>query len=706
VLVLWRQDNTLFSPPRHTDPWFYLGFFRTLVNFKRDLLPGTYYGSRLAWILPGYLVHSIFPPLIANGVLHLGVHSIATLSFFSILQMTAGARSAFLATMVFAVHPWLWCATGWDYINGAGIAWCLLALALLTWAARKAAPRWSLVLAGVALAGMVHSTFFLLAFTPLPALYYIGMARAASLQKSVVRPAVTFCLWAGAGFVLLTALLSGVNYLLDGQLWFWASSFRAAKDLLNPSRWAQSGIWEAGRLASWLWFPAVSIIAAIVLLPSRLRQEWRGANAAAVLLTLDLLLAAGFMAYQQQHGIQALGQYFYASYLLPFVFLVAGISFWPAADKMSLRTFVLTCAAGAAIFAALWADPSSNFVTRSPAGNRAMVFLAAAALALALLLRHRAAGAFLALAGFAILTAETGAASPSLHGNSALYERVLNARDRVEHFRRGGVVRFWFDERDPANLDYFALSNTYLAERNQIGTSFPRDGCSGQIDPGALIVVSSRMTDAAEAARRTLADCWRAAGIRPAILAVDAMKSGRQPYAMILLRAEADPLIRHPLHAVFDSAGKASLQFLEHAPAPLPFPRERWTLTPHPADPAEMQNTSRGVVVRTPRSAYGFTLEFPPLAIPVTGRYCFTLRYRPISGQIAFGARPADDSRYLGADSVGHPIDGEREMDFWLDLNRGESILLRIANNNNFGDGAASFVIGDVTAAEVGPRRE
>src|SRR5579872_5636379 len=94
LLVLWRQDNALYSPLRHTDPWFYLGYFRNLVNFKRDLFPGFYYGSRLAWILPGYLVHSLFSPVIANWIMHLAVQSVATLSFFSILSMTAGLRSA------------------------------------------------------------------------------------------------------------------------------------------------------------------------------------------------------------------------------------------------------------------------------------------------------------------------------------------------------------------------------------------------------------------------------------------------------------------------------------------------------------------------------------------------------------------------------------------------------------------------------------
>ena len=92
VLVLWRQDNALFTGYGYLDPWFYLGFFRNLVEFKRNLFPATYYGSRLSWILPGAAVHGLFPPVAANCILHLGVHTVATRFAFSDAQV--GGRGA------------------------------------------------------------------------------------------------------------------------------------------------------------------------------------------------------------------------------------------------------------------------------------------------------------------------------------------------------------------------------------------------------------------------------------------------------------------------------------------------------------------------------------------------------------------------------------------------------------------------------------
>ena len=160
LIVLWHRDNALYSPPWYSDPWFYLGFFRNLVEFKGTLFLNYYYGSRLSWILPGFLIHSLFSAVTANCVLHLTVQIVATLSLFSILRLTAGVRRAYLATMVFSVQPWLWVATGWDYPDGAGIAYCLLAMALLTRNALQPVGKWSLLLAGMArITAVQHMTF-------------------------------------------------------------------------------------------------------------------------------------------------------------------------------------------------------------------------------------------------------------------------------------------------------------------------------------------------------------------------------------------------------------------------------------------------------------------------------------------------------------------------------------------------------------------
>src|SRR5579862_9586052 len=57
LLVLWRQDNALFTGYGYIDPWIYFGYFRNLVEFKRSLSIGNPHGTHLSWILPGAALH-------------------------------------------------------------------------------------------------------------------------------------------------------------------------------------------------------------------------------------------------------------------------------------------------------------------------------------------------------------------------------------------------------------------------------------------------------------------------------------------------------------------------------------------------------------------------------------------------------------------------------------------------------------------------
>lgn len=334
LLALWHRDNVLYSPAWHADPWFYLGYFKDLVDFKRDLFPGFHAGSRYSWILPGYVVHRLFAPVTSNFILHLTVHSIAVLSLFSILRATAGVRAA--------------------------------------------------------------------------------------------------CLWPGAGFGIVTAAFCGVNYVLDGSLWFLRPAIEIARSYAADWRWPAS-IWENGGLGPWLWFGAASGIAAVVLLPSRLRKGAIRHNAAGLLFSAQLFATLGCMAYLQYRGPAVLGQYFYASHLLPFVFLTLGTSFWPAAEAMPPRAFIAACCAAAVVFGAIW-----NGADQWQLPARGTALAGVGALAFALVLRRRQTGTLLAMAGFAILTAGMATEAVQLHGTRAEYERVMQARARRDGAAAGG----------------------------------------------------------------------------------------------------------------------------------------------------------------------------------------------------------------------------------------------------------------------------
>jgi hypothetical protein len=703
LIVLWHRDNALYPPPWYGDSWFYLGFFRNLVEFKRSLFFNFYYGSRLSWVLPGYLIHSLFSVVAANCVLHLTVHIVATLSFFSTLRLTAGVRRAYLATMVFSVQPWLWAATGWDYPDGAGIAYCLLAMALLTRSALRPVGKWSLLGAGMALAAMVYAHLFWASLAPLLLLYYIGSAWGWR-RTPPIHAAARLLLWAGAGFGVVTAAFGGINYLLDGNILFYAPSIAQARTMASNFMYFRP-VWAEHQLVPWLWPAVAGSIAALLLLPSRARRELAGRNAAALLFSAQLLLAFAYMACLQSRGAAVLGHHPYVSYLLPFSFLAMGISFWPAVESMSLRAYVMVCSAAAAIFAAVWFEPLGLLSPVSPVAQQAWLAFCAGTLPLALLWRRRLAGTLLAIAGFAAFCSLSLAQTSNLywvdlHGDREQYRRVMDARQRIEERRGDSPILFWYDRQEPAYFEYCALDATYLSEFSRISEHFP-SGCPERSAKGSLVVVSSWRGGAAEIARSALDRCLSSSGLKAVLGDSFAGSQGPHPYTISLLRTEIDYSVLRPLTVTFGLSGKGVLQLAPNPTGDEPLPLNRWNSSPG----ASQSVTSEGIEVQTPGGHSDYAFTYPALEAPATGQYRFVLRYSPRSGQFAFGGFPADESRWLASDQSRHNWGkhGE-ELAFSLNLKQGDSVILRIANSNSQ-DRPSSFTIEDVLVYLLAPAK-
>jgi hypothetical protein len=617
VIVLWHNQDALYSPPWYGDAWFYLGYFRNLLEFKRQMFYSAYYGSRLSWILPGYLIHAVFSPVVANCILHLGVQTVATLSLFSILRVIAGVRSAFLATLVFAVCPWLWAATGWDYVDGAGIAYCLLALALFTSAALQPSRKWTLILAGAALAGMAYTHLFLATLMPLPLLYYAVVRFWPRVPG--FRPLLAPYAQVAAGFGIVTALFCGINYFLDGNLWFYGPSLAQAMVMAKNFQYTQP-IWHDG-LVPWLWPAAAGSIIAIVLLLFSLRTSSSKLNVASAALFAQLLLAVAYMTWLQTRGSTVLGHHPYASYLLPFVFLVLGVSFWRGVEKLTSRTYVLICSASVLAFGALWYDPSGPLVPASPGAQASLMTLAACAFLCALLFRNYTSGTFLALIGFIAFTAvelsqTVHFSGLDLHGNPSQYKRIMLARARIEAARHGRAPSFWFDQEEPNFHEYFGLNATYLAEFTRMGNHFPAD-CDVPTAPDTLLVVTSQKEHAAETALQALTKCWQPYGVHPTIESVEVLSGSRGPYTLALLGVLATTPSKSSREELFETVALDQLK-----PADSNASLERWP---------------QGLEVNTPRGFGAFAAGvLLPLNTGQGDRFMVDVRARVLSGKVGF----------------------------------------------------------------------
>ncbi|MEO8593441.1 MAG: hypothetical protein ABI759_08965 [Candidatus Solibacter sp.] len=679
VLVLWRQDDPLYTPLWQTDPWFYLGYFRDLVNFKRDLFPGFYYGSRLPWVLPGYAMHHLFSPLLANAIMHLGVHSVCVLSLFFTLRRIAGIRSAYLAAMIFGLHPWLWAATGWDHVNGAAVAYYLLAMALLTRAADKPAPPWTLLAAGMAVAGSIWTHLYLAAFAPFLALHYFVLVW--TWQREPLRRALArFCLWTGSGFALFTAPLCIINGLwVDGNFWFWTPSLRTAQAVTTKYIWTES-LWYQGQLVSYLWIVTAASIVALALLPTAWKQVRESRKTAGLLFAVELLGPTTLMVLLQFRGITLLGHYYYACYLFPAVFLVLAAAYWQATGTMDAKTWQITSVVATLAFGLIWVSPRSNGILLKALPAWVPLLLTAGVLAAAFYLRRSTLGTWLSLSALVLLTSmmyDGDFHYVGVHSTRQEYVRVMNNRRIVEQDRHGQPTRFWYDREEPGWLEYFALNASYMAEFARIGERFPRD-CDPQVEPGSLAVVTSSKPNTPDLAISALTNCWQSAGVKPALQTVQRVDRPEHPYTLVVLKAVDDFSQRRPLRVNFDGKGRGTLELVPDAVELRYLPLEMWGASAG----ASVQRIAGDLTAQTPPGASDYAFTYAPLIVPETATYRFELKFRLLSGKIAFGAFPADESRWLANDIGGRSTPEGHILAFTAPLQAGQTVLMRIANNN------------------------
>src|SRR6185295_9311228 len=90
------------------DPWVYHGFFGHFSEYITSWFPGTYYGSRLAWIIPGYIANALLSPVNANYVLHFAVYYLVALSLYTIVPHFYKPQTEFPVSIAFTRNQYLW----------------------------------------------------------------------------------------------------------------------------------------------------------------------------------------------------------------------------------------------------------------------------------------------------------------------------------------------------------------------------------------------------------------------------------------------------------------------------------------------------------------------------------------------------------------------------------------------------------------------
>ncbi len=546
LLLLAISSNWIFTQAGYVDPWVYFGYFRDLFTLKNDtLLAGHYYGSRLSWLLPGFAAHRFLNPVHASLLLHLGVYYCALFSLYCTLRRTVGRRGALIAAILLGGYGFFLRAAGWDYVDGAGIAYCLLATACLTRAAQGVAPRRAYLAAGAAAAASVHANLVCLAFCPLFAAYWWILPRAGcaapphGAERKRLPTAVRALAWTLAGAAALTAALCVVNYAICGAWLFFLPSVRfAMSSALASNPWADSTLDWLPR-ANWLVLPAVvfAAVAATALAGRKQRRGWTYAGLFGALFAIECLLWTAL----ELSGAPVLQLSYYASYLIPWLFLALGAALAPLLESCGAAGFAAAALVCGAVFPLpLWGVTAlQQFAAKWGLGlPLACGVLLAAALAVATrslaapsVTLPRAATppaatppaatpraaqkarlpnqAALALALFALCACHATLVPFSYtlagrHAGQELFARITNVAERVRQVAGPADLLFWYDRQEAAFPEYLSLNSIFIWGPHTLGMDFPALPENSSPKPGTILVVPSARADAAGQARLLL----------------------------------------------------------------------------------------------------------------------------------------------------------------------------------------------------------
>jgi hypothetical protein len=540
----------IFAEPGR-DQWIYYGYFRFARIYLAEFAD-FYYSSRLSVILPGYLLRHLLPPVAANVVLHLLLFWLAAGCFYVAARAFAGRWAALLATLIVCSQPFFLLAIGWNYVDGFGIAYYLLALACLVLAVR--APRWRpwlMAAAGAAAVAIVVANLFYAIYLPLLAAHLLALDAWGPWGGDERRPVRLLFLrdlpCAAAGAVLLFGGLAAVGHFWGhGPLSFLGATTRFLGDFSSrPSIFKHPASAWLGR-APWLCFPVVVLGCSAAVLV-RCWPAAPGSRRGKLVLFSQLQYVAFFLAMALiellPQGVTF--QYpYYASLLLPAAGLALAGQLSLLADGFPARAFAKLAAM--TVLALAIADLAPLSIAHHGPWPPKALLPVAAGIGCVLIAASGRRGPRAALLFLVFLAAS----QLVLRGYLRAGERFKPHDGSIRRFflQVDGTVsalremapalrlRLWYNQDEDRMKFYDTVASTLILCGHILTTSFPDTAggrmCDGEpLGPGLTIAVLSQRPDAASLALGSLAR----AGFRAHLVRRTVIPGPAPPFAIVFL---------------------------------------------------------------------------------------------------------------------------------------------------------------------------
>lgn len=336
----WIFQNSI----NYGDAWIYFGYFLNIPEHASYLgNDGSiwYYGSRLTWILPGYLLYRLLPALIANLSLHLLLFYTSIFSVYGTMKLLYDKRVGLFTSMCLGSYSYFLLSIGWDYVDAGGITYCCLLIYLITHSSFEIHQRWRLlqtVFIGVISAALIYTNISWIIQTPAFCVYYLlvrGRQRLWLLLGEVA--AILF------GVGILTLFLCFVNVSFGGNFWFYKPSIEfviwQSKQVVNLWK-VTTNDWSI-RYTFLIW-PIITIttIGTYFVTSARRKMLYRDMRRNPLLIFYSLVCL--ITLYLQSRANSPILQFvYYVSYLIPGTILALGSLCAPQIRRVSASQFTL-----------------------------------------------------------------------------------------------------------------------------------------------------------------------------------------------------------------------------------------------------------------------------------------------------------------------------------------------------------------------------
>jgi|GEM_PF-3357353 len=214
---------TGLGSPFHPDPLMQLGYMLHLPEYFTQLSSELYHATRLSVNLPGYLIYSLFPPLIARLVLFSLKAWVFSFALYSIISRYRGIWAALLLVALSLSSPFIIRSLSHELRDGFDLAYYMLSVALLFKALRTKRPAKWLFACGMAFASAVNSNILCIIFLPCLPLFYLCIE--VKTKEERIKRALYGLFWVSFGFTTLMATLGLICMLLGGSFWLMAGFF-------------------------------------------------------------------------------------------------------------------------------------------------------------------------------------------------------------------------------------------------------------------------------------------------------------------------------------------------------------------------------------------------------------------------------------------------------------------------------------------------